>query len=167
MAISWKTQGITNDALDVEKREPLCTFFFFFFFEARKRLSSGSQQTEDGRLAPQNNHLIWVWMPGFFIDQRDRSNEELKSKGRIEGGSGEVQWKDLQSCKTSSREWPVFGRGMLISSILRWAGTNSLHELNTGTLVYSPGEGQPGVLQPMGLQSQTGLSDWTELNWKG
>ena len=65
--------------------------FYFYFFEARKRLSSGSRQTEDGRLAPQNNHLIWVWMPGFFIDQRDRSNEELKSKGRIEGGSGEVK----------------------------------------------------------------------------
>ena len=26
--------------------------------------------------------------------------------------------------------------------------------------------GRPGVLQFMGLQSQTQLSDWTELNWK-
>ena len=26
--------------------------------------------------------------------------------------------------------------------------------------------GRPGVLQSMGLQSQTRLSDWTELNWK-
>ena len=25
---------------------------------------------EDGRLAPQNNHLTGVWMPGSFIDQR-------------------------------------------------------------------------------------------------
>ena len=25
---------------------------------------------EDGKLAPQNNHLIGVWMPGSFIDQR-------------------------------------------------------------------------------------------------
>ena len=40
---------------------------------------------EDGRQAPQNNHLIGVWIPGSFIDQRERSNEELKSKGRIEG----------------------------------------------------------------------------------
>ena len=38
---------------------------------------------EDGRLVPQNNHLIGVWMPDSFIDQRERSNEELKSKGRI------------------------------------------------------------------------------------
>ena len=25
---------------------------------------------ENGRLAPQNNHPIGVWMPGSFIDQR-------------------------------------------------------------------------------------------------
>ena len=135
----------------------------FFFFEARKRLSWGSQQTEDGRRAPQNNHLIWVWIPGFFINQRDRSSGELKSKGRIEGGSGEVKWKGLQSCKTSPREWPDFGRGMLISSVLRWAGTNYLHELNKGTLVYSPAEGKPGVLQSRGCLVR---QDWvTGLNW--
>ena len=45
---------------------------------------------EDGRLAPQNNHLLGVWMPGSFIDQRKRINEELKSKGRIER---EMQWE--------------------------------------------------------------------------
>ena len=39
---------------------------------------------ENGRLAPLNNHLIGVWMPGSFIDEGQRSNEELKSKGRIE-----------------------------------------------------------------------------------
>ena len=44
---------------------------------------------EDGKLVPQNNHLIGVWMPGPFIDQRERSAEELKSKGRIER---EMQW---------------------------------------------------------------------------
>ena len=55
---------------------------------------------KDGRLAPQNNHLIWVWMPGSFIDQRERSNQELKSKkqNRLvvangeEGGKG-LDWK--------------------------------------------------------------------------
>ena len=25
---------------------------------------------EDGRLAPQNNHLFGVWMPGSLLDQR-------------------------------------------------------------------------------------------------
>ena len=66
-------------------------------------------------------------MSGSFIDQRERSNEELKSNGRIER---EMQWgsevKGRQYCKTSPREWPAFRRGMLISYIHRWAGTNSL-----------------------------------------
>ena len=44
---------------------------------------------EDGRLGLQNNHLIEVWMPDSFIYQRERSSEELKSKGRIER---EMQW---------------------------------------------------------------------------
>ena len=33
-----------------------------------KRLQLADQ--EDGRLAPQSNHLIGVWMPGSFLDQR-------------------------------------------------------------------------------------------------
>ena len=51
--------------------------------EARKKLSSGSQQTKK---------MAEVWMPGCFIDQRERSKEELKSKGRRRGRfSGEVK----------------------------------------------------------------------------
>ena len=65
-------------------------------------------------------------MSGSFIDQRERSNEELKSNGRIER---EMQWgsevKGLQYCKTSSREWAAFGRGVLLSSIHSWTGTIS------------------------------------------
>ena len=51
--------------------------------EARKTtvLRKPSDQ-ENSRLVPQNNHLICVWMPDSFISQRERSNEELKSKGR-------------------------------------------------------------------------------------
>ena len=45
---------------------------------------------EDGRLVPQNNHLLGVWMPGSFIDQRKRINEELTSKGRIKR---EMEWE--------------------------------------------------------------------------
>ena len=67
---------------------------------------------EDGRLTPQNNHLIGAWMPCPFIDQRERSNEELKSKEeQSRRGSGKVKWKVLLSCKTSAREWPAFGKG--------------------------------------------------------
>ena len=42
-------------------------------------------EREDGRLAPQISHLIGVWMSGCFLDQRERSNEELKSKERRRG----------------------------------------------------------------------------------
>lgn len=52
------------------------------------RTQSGIQQTEkDGRLVPQNHHLIGVWIyPGSFIDQK--SNEELKVKRQ--NGEGEA-----------------------------------------------------------------------------
>ena len=44
---------------------------------------------DDGRLTPQNNHLIGIWMPASLIDQRERNDEEPKSKGRVER---EMQW---------------------------------------------------------------------------
>jgi len=53
---------------------------------------------EDGRQAPQNNHLIRVRMPGSLIDQRERSNEELNSKGCIEREmqwGGKVKWSSV------------------------------------------------------------------------
>ena len=96
--------------------------------EAKKTLIGESADGEDGRLVPQNNHLIGVWMSGSFMDQRERSNEELKSKGRRER---EIQWGSKVkgfsvSQKTSPRECPAFGKGILTPSIHRWAGTNYL-----------------------------------------
>ena len=44
----------------------------------------GESADQDGRLEPQNNHLLGVWMPGSLTDQREGTNKELKSKGRIE-----------------------------------------------------------------------------------
>ena len=35
-----------------------------------------SADWEDGRLVPQNNHHIAVWMSASFIDQRERSNDD-------------------------------------------------------------------------------------------
>ena len=97
---------------------------------------------EDGKLVPQNNHLLGVWVLVSFKDQRERSNEELKSNGRIER---EMQWgsevKGLQYCKTSPREWPAFRRGVFISSIHRWAGTNYLSRSWTKAL-YSQAKEQ-------------------------
>ena len=97
---------------------------------------------EDGSLAPQINHLIRVWMPGCFIDQRERSNEELKSKGRRRGRcSGEVNWEGLQSCKTFPRGWKAFWKGVLISSIYRWARTNYLSLSWTKALQFTVKQG--------------------------
>ena len=54
-------------------------------FEARKmNLFGKPADQEDDRLAPQSNHLLRVCMPGSFIDERERSNEKLKSKGRTD-----------------------------------------------------------------------------------
>ena len=50
----------------------------------------GAGRPRTWKALPQNNHLLGVWMPGSFIDQRKRINEELKSKGRIER---EMQWE--------------------------------------------------------------------------
>ena len=93
---------------------------------------------EDGRLAPQNNHLIWVWMPGSFIYQRERGNEELKSKTEQSvRGSWGVKWKGLQFCKTFPREWPVFWRGVLISYSRVGRDKLPFHELKKGTFLQS------------------------------
>ena len=77
---------------------------------------------EDGRLEPHNNHLIGVWMPDSFIDQRERSNEELKSKGRIErvmqwGSKVERVFSLAKHLQGNGQ--PAFGRSALISSIHR------------------------------------------------
>ena len=82
---------------------------------------------EDGKLVPQNNHLIGVWMPGCYLWSEREKQWGTKVKKQKRGRcSGEVKWKSLQFCKTTPREWPAFRRGVLISSIHRWAGTNYL-----------------------------------------
>ena len=52
---------------------------------------------EDGRLVSPKSHLLGVWMPASFIEQRGRGGEEIKKKGHL-------------SCK--------IGGKMLISSFL-------------------------------------------------
>ena len=44
---------------------------------------------EDGRLMSQSNHLIWVWIPVSFINQRweevrQQSKEAIKGRTLIE-----------------------------------------------------------------------------------
>ena len=78
-------------------------------------------------------------MPGSFIHQRERNNEELKSKGRIER---ERQWGSkvkgssvLQNIsKGTASLWEV-SVNLFYSQVDR--ENLSLQELNKGTLVYS------------------------------
>ena len=52
----------------------------------RKGLFQELVDREDGRLAPQNNHLVRAWLPGSFMDQR---------RGGV--GGEEIKQKDLQT----------------------------------------------------------------------
>ena len=74
-------------------------------------------------------------MPGSFIDQRERGNEELKSKGRIEM---ERQWgsklKAPSVLENISKEMASLWKGcvnLLYSQVGR--DKLSLNELNKGT----------------------------------
>ena len=84
-------------------------------------------------------------MPGSFIDQRERSDKELKSKGRIES---ERQWRServfslAKHCQGNGH--PLGG---VCESLLFPGGQGqSLLEPNKGTLVNSLAEmqGPPG-----------------------
>ena len=72
-----------------------------------------------------NNHLLGVWMPGSFIDHRERSNEELKSKGIIER---QMQWgsQGKESSVHISRAMSSLQKECVNLFFHRWAGTDHL-----------------------------------------
>ena len=92
-------------------------------------------------------------MPDSFIDQRERSNEELKSKDRVER---ETQWGNkvkgssvLQNiCKGITSLWKG-GVNLFYSQVGR--DKLSLQERNKGTLVYSQAEGQDPPSKPLNI----------------
>ena len=102
---------------------------------------------------PQNNHLLWVWISGSFIDQRERSNEELKSKDRIEmemqGGS---QLKGSSVLQNISKGLFSLRKGC-VNLFYSQVGRDklSLYQLNKGTLVYSRAEGQGPPGKPLSM----------------
>ena len=116
--------------------------------EVRQRLITEPTDWEDGRLVPQNNRLIGVWMPGSFTDQRERSNEELKTKGRIERerqrGSKVKASSVLQNISEGMSSLWKRCVNLFYSQVGR--DKPSLQELNKGTLAYSQAEarGPPG-----------------------
>ena len=99
---------------------------------------------EDGRLEPQKGHLLGIQMPNSFIDQREGSNVELKTKGRIER---ELQWgrkvKESSALQNCSKGMSRLQKGC-IHLFYSQVGRNklSIQELSKGTLVYSQAEEQ-------------------------
>jgi len=92
-------------------------------------------------------------MPGSFIDQRKRSDEELKSKDRIEtemqGGSqlkGSLVLQNISKGMFSLRKGCV---NLFYSQVGR--DKLSLYQLNKGTLVYSQAEGQGPSGKPLSM----------------
>ena len=71
--------------------------------------NQGAGNWEDGRIEPQNNHLIRVWMPGSFTNQR----------------WGEVRKQSKKTIKSCEHllEWQTSGRGCVnfsLPAIYRW-----------------------------------------------
>ena len=92
-------------------------------------------------------------MPGCYIDQRKRSNEELKSKGRIER---EMEWG---SKLKGSSVFQNISKGMsslqmgCVSLFYSQVGRDklSVHKMKKGTLVYSQAEGQGPPGKPLSI----------------
>ena len=92
-------------------------------------------------------------MPGSFIDQRERSNEELKSKDRIEmemqGGSQLKGSSVLQNISKGMSSLQKECVNLFYSQVGR--DKLSLYQLNKGTLVYSRAEGQGPPGKPLSM----------------
>ena len=92
-------------------------------------------------------------MPGSFIDQRERSNEELKSKGRIER---ERQWgskvKGSSVLQNISKGMASLWKGC-VNLFYSQVGRDklSLQELNKGTVVYIQAEGLGPPGKPLSM----------------
>ena len=99
---------------------------------------------EDGKLVPQKNYRMAVWMPGSFKDQKERSNKELTSKGRIES---ERQWgskvKGASVLQNISKEMASLWKEC-VNIFYSQVGKDKLssYELNKGTSVYRQAQGR-------------------------
>ena len=91
------------------------------------------------------------------------SSVKLMLKLKLQWPPDEKNWlvgKDPHAGK----DWRQEKKWMTDGEMVGWH-----HWLDEHEFEQAPGvgdrPGKPGVLQSMGLQSQTWLSDWTELNW--
>ena len=92
-------------------------------------------------------------MPDSFIDQREGSNKELKSKGRIER---EMQWvskvKGSSILQNISKGMANLWQGC-VNLFYSQVGRDklSLQERNKGIFIYSPEEGQDPLGKPLSM----------------
>ena len=92
-------------------------------------------------------------MPASLIDQRERNDEEPKSKGRVER---EMQWgskvKGSSVLQNISKGKSSLQKGC-VSLLCSQVGREklSLREPNKGTLVYSQAEGQGPPGKPLSM----------------
>ena len=87
-------------------------------------------------------------MPGSFIDQRERSSEELKPQGRAEREGQRGSKVKGPSVSQSISDGMASLRKVCVNLVYSQMGRDklSLQELNKGTLVYSQAEGQTLML---------------------
>ena len=98
-------------------------------------------------------------MPGTFMDQRERNNEKLKSKGRIEK---ERQWgnkaKGSSVLQNTFEGMASLWKGCVNLFYSQMAKDKlSLHKLNKGTLVYSQAEWQGPPDKPLSIITMTNV----------
>ena len=62
----------------------------------------------------------------------------------------------------AGKDWRQEEKGTTEDEMVGWHHQLHGHEFELALGVWT---GKPGMLQSMGLQSRTQLSDWTELNW--
>ena len=96
------------------------------YWGKEKTLIGEPADREDGRLVPQNNLLIRVWIIFYWSEIKKQWGTKVKRQNREGDAVGSKVKGPSAFSKTSPRECPVFKKGMLMSSIHEQAGTNSL-----------------------------------------
>ena len=67
----WRARNSKAPALvlQIVTPSPLCSLQDKEVMGSERDFFRESAGEEDSRLAPQNIHLVWTWMPGSFTDQ--------------------------------------------------------------------------------------------------
>ena len=119
--------------------------------ELEKTLESPSDYQEIQPVHPKGNQS-WI-----FTGRTD-----AKTETPILWPSDAKNWLTGKD-PDAGKDWRQEEKGTTEDEMVGWYHQLHGHEFE---LALGVGTGKPGMLQSMGLQSRTQLSDWTELNWK-